>query len=141
MTDNELEVSTELPERKKGISSSTKTFIIGTAIWSSFFIIIPLIIFLVVRDWTVTLSITGKIGIGFVLLGFVLLGVVGTPKVTGGVAGMTFVEYSNSEEESTSNGSEKTINFMEILSIGSVMVLLWGAIYLIPFAFGIPFML
>ncbi len=142
MTDKKADLSQESSKERKRISSDYKTFILGTTIWSSLFLAIPLIIFLVVKDWVITLSITGKIGIGFILLGFVLLGTVGTQRVSGMGAGMSIVDYKGGyDEEGDPIKRTKGINFLEILSFGQVMTLLWGAIYLIPFAFGIPFML
>ena len=54
-----------------------KTFILGAAIWSIIYILIPIIIYAIVRDWTITFSLNGKIGIGFIVLGFLLLGISG----------------------------------------------------------------
>ena len=141
MEKNEQELTSRTDRKKKKLSSSTKAFIIGSVVWSILFILIPLIIYLGIRDWTITLSITGKIGIGFILLGFILLGAVGTPKVTGRTAGMTIVDYTSSDDEGTSKRSKEKISFLEVLAFGEVMLLLWGVIYLIPFAFGIPFII
>ena len=83
-----------------------------------------------------------KVGIGFILLSFVLLGTVGATRATGMTAGMTKVNYKGGyDEEGVPIKRVEGINYWEILSIGQVWLLLWGAIYLLPFAFGIPFML
>lgn len=141
MKETEQELTSKSDKERKKMSSSTKAFIIGAALWSVLFIIIPLFIYLGVRDWTLTFSVTGKIGIGLVLLGFVLLGAVGTPKVTGGGTGKYIVDYTNGSDGSSPLSSKDQINFLEILAVGEVMMLLWGVIYLIPFAFGVPFMI
>ena len=143
MTDKEVALSQESSmERKKRISSNTKTFILGAIIWSSLFLVIPPFIYLGVKDWIVALSITGKVGIVFILLSFVLLGTVGTTRATGMSEGMTKVNYKGGyDEEGVPIKRVEGINYWEILSIGQVWLLLWGAFYLLPFAFGIPFML
>jgi hypothetical protein len=95
-----------------------------------------------VRDWVNTFSICGKIGIGFVALGLLLLGAVCTPKATGMPAGKVIVDYTDdSLESSVSNEKARSINYIEILSIGRVWLFFWGLIYLIPFAFGVPFLI
>lgn len=94
------------------------------------------------KDWIVALSITGKVGIGFILLSFVLLGTVGSTRVSGHGVAMAKVIYKGGYDEAgVPIKRVKGINYWEILSIGQVWLLLWGAIYLLPFAFGIPFML
>jgi hypothetical protein len=133
--------STETSEVRKKISSGTKTFILGATIWTVFFVVIPIFIYLGVKDWIVALSITGKIGIGFIILGFILLGAVGTQRVTGGNTGKYIVDYRGSSPEKSSLLDDEGINYWEILSIGRVWMLLWGIIYLVPYAFDVPFML
>ncbi|NPD87814.1 MAG: hypothetical protein HGN29_03775 [Asgard group archaeon] len=138
------QVESSKSKEKKKISSNTRTFIVGTIIWSSIFLVIPPIVFLVEKDWIVALSISGKIGIGFIALSLILLGAVGTPRATGAQAGKLIVDYKGGwkeEEEEISMNREKSINYLEILSIGRVWMLLWGIIYLIPYAFNIPFIL
>jgi len=136
-----IESLEESEKRKKGLSSETKTFLVGTAIWSSFFILIRLFVNIGIRDWIITFSICGKIGIGFIALGLLLLGAVGTSKATGATAGKIVVNYtSESNGDSTSLKQKSGISLIEILSIGRVWLLFWGAIYLIPFAFGVPFL-
>ena len=142
MNDKEADISPESSMERKRISSNTKTFILGAIIWSSFFLVIPPFIYLGMKDWVITLSLIGKIGIGFILLSFILLGTVGTTRVSGHGVGMAKVNYKGGyDEEGVPIKRVKGINYWEILSIGQVWLLLWGAIYLLPFAFGIPFMI
>ncbi|MCG3226513.1 MAG: hypothetical protein H7645_06305 [Candidatus Heimdallarchaeota archaeon] len=142
MNDKKADLSPESSMERKRISSNTKTFILGAIIWSSLFLVIPPFIYLGVKDWIVALSITGKVGIVFILLSFVLLGTVGTTRVSGHGVAMATVDYIGGyDEEGVPIKRVKGINYWEILSIGQVWLLLWGAIYLLPFAFGIPFIL
>jgi len=80
----------EIPDEPKKEKEPTdyRTFIIGAAIWSAIYILIPIIIYAIVRDWIITFSLSGKIGIGFIVLGFLLLGISGASRVptTGGTA-------------------------------------------------------
>ena len=130
MDDIEADLSPESTKGRKRISSNTKTFILGAIIWLSLFLVIPPFIYLGVIDWVFTLSLTGKIGIGFVLLSFVLLGIVGTTRVSGHGVGMAKVNYKGGyDEEGVPIKRVEGINYLEILSIGQVWLLLWGAIF------------
>ena len=141
MNEKKPDSSSEPSKERKKISPSTKTFIYGTIIWSSIFLIIPPIIYSAVKDWIIALSITGKVGIGFIAIALILLGAVGTPRATGAGAGMVIIDYEgDSDDGSTSIRSSHGINYLEILSIGRVWLLFWGLIYLLPYAFGIPFL-
>lgn len=118
-----------------------RTFFLGTAIWSALYILIPAIIYAVVRDVTITFSLTGKIGIGMIVLGFFLLGISGATRVpvSGGTAMVSVKDISRPETKKAQIRGQ--VNFWEIINMGKVFVLFWGIIYVIPFAFGIPFLL
>ncbi len=127
---------------KKKVSAINKTFIVGLALWWTIFILIPILIFAVQSDWIVTFSITSKVGIVFVCLGCILLSAKGTFKVVsrGGVTAP--IDYEDEdEEEAVILKGKQTINYWEILLIGRVWMLLWGFIYIMPLAFGVPFIL
>ncbi len=140
MNNQENTDETSTPKSKR-TNASTKTFLVGLAIWSIIFILIPIIVFAIQGDWTVTFSITSKVGIVFVCLGCILLSVKGTFKVAIGRGGVIApIDYEDEDEEDVVRFKEKrTINFWEILLMGRVWMLLWGFIYLIPLAFGVPF--
>ncbi|MCK4895642.1 MAG: hypothetical protein KAS47_02470 [Candidatus Heimdallarchaeota archaeon] len=135
--ENIAETSTTKTKRN---NSSNKTFLIGLSFWSIIFILIPVIIFAFQGDWIVTFSITSKVGIVFVCLGCILLSAKGTFKVVsrGGVTAP--IDYEDEDEGDVVLLKEKqTINYWEILLMGRVWMLLWGFMYLLPLAFGVPF--
>ena len=135
--ENIAETSTSKSKRN---NSSNKTFLIGLSFWSIIFILIPVIIFAFQGDWIVTFSITSKVGIVFVCLGCILLSAKGTFKVVsrGGVTAP--IDYEDEDEGDVVLLKEKqTINYWEILLMGRVWMLLWGFMYLLPLAFGVPF--
>ena len=135
--ENITETSTKKSKRSNG---RNKTFFIGLSFWSILFILIPVIIFAFQGDWIVTFSIASKVGIGFVCLGCILLSTQGTFKVVsrGGVTAP--IDYEDEDEGDVVLLKERQyINYWEILLMGRVWMLLWGLIYLIPLAFGVPF--
>ncbi|MHA1346593.1 MAG: hypothetical protein ACTSVO_04170 [Candidatus Heimdallarchaeaceae archaeon] len=141
MSDQEIPVETSTKKVSK-ILSSNKTFLIGLANWWTIFILIPIVIYAFQGDWNVALSIASKVGIGFVCLGCILLSAKGTFKVVsrGGVTAP--VDYvDEDEEESVILGEKQPVNYWEILLMGRVWMLLWGFIYILPLAFGVPFII
>ncbi|MHA1551431.1 MAG: hypothetical protein ACTSUP_06310 [Candidatus Heimdallarchaeaceae archaeon] len=132
------------PRMKKHVSAIDRTFFVGLALWWTIFILIPVLIFAFQSDWTVTFSITSKIGIVFVCLSCILLSVSakGTFKVVSRGGFVAPIDYEDEDEGEVVIIKEKrTINFWEILLMGRVWMLLWGFIYLLPLAFGVPFII
>ena len=132
----------EIPDepKKEKEPGAYRTFIIGFTSWSVIYILIPIIIYAIMRDWTATLSLNGKIGIGFIAIGFLLLGISGATRVpaTGGTALVNIKDISRPETKDAK--LREKVKIWEILNMGKVLILLWGIIYVIPFAFGIPFL-
>ena len=133
----------EIPEEQKKEKEPTdyRSFLIGVGMWSVIYILVPLIIYAIVKDWIATFSLTGKIGIGCIALGFLLLGISGATRVPiyGGKALVSVKDISRPETKKAQ--IREQVNFWEIVNMGKVMVLLWGIIYVIPFAFGVPFLI
>ncbi len=130
---------TSAPNSKRD-TASNKTFFIGLAAWSIIFVLIPIVIFAFQGDWIVTLSINSKIGIVFACLGCILLSAKGTFKVVSRGGVVAPVDYEDEDDDEAVILEEKyTINYWEILLMGRVWMLLWGLIYLLPLAFGVPF--
>lgn len=127
---------------KKQDSASNRTFFVGVALWWTIFALIPVLIFAVQGDWIVAFSIASKVGIVFVCLGFILLSAKGTFKVVSRGGVVAPVDYEDEDEGEVDVLERKqSINYWEILLIGRVWMLLWGFLYLIPLAFGVPFII
>ena len=138
-TSKHYEIPDESKKEKEPIDY--RTFLLGLGAWSVLYILIPVIIYAIIRDWTVALSLTGKIGIGLIVLGFLLLGISGASRVptTGGTALVSVKDISRPETREVKKRDQ--VNIWEILNLGKVLTLFWGIIYVLPFAFGIPFLL
>ncbi len=125
---------------RKQASAIDRTFFVGIALWWTIFTLIPVLIFAFQGDWNIAFSIASKIGIVFVCLACILLSAKGTFKVVSRGGVVAPVDYEDEdEEEAVILETKQVINYWEVLLMGRVWMLLWGFIYLIPLAFGVPF--
>ncbi len=127
------------PTTKKDVFS----FLIVGSIWSFFYLLIPLIVWLVIRDWTATLSLCGKIGIGMIAVSFILLG--GKDKLASATASRLISTGSRSSADDRVSESEREAAresfILQIFAPIGIWLLFWGIIFVIPFAFGVPFLM
>ncbi len=118
-------------------------FFIAGSVWSIIYLLIPLIVWIVNRDWTSTLSLCGKIGIGMIAVSLFFLA--GRDKLAAASASR-YVSTGKSSSadirvaESEREAARENLVLQIVAPIG-VWMLFWGIIFVVPFAFGIPFLM
>lgn len=121
----------------------TINFFLSGLVWSVLYLLIQLIVWLVKKDFTVSLSLCGKIGIGMIAFSLIILG--GKDKLAAATASRYVATGSKSSHDDSvataeREASKESFLLIVIAPIG-VWMLLWGLIFLIPYAFGIPFII
>jgi len=96
--------------------------------------LIPIFIWLGTNDWIFTLSTCTKIGAALIVVGLILLSS-GVRNLTGTPTRMGAYLYSPKAMRKLITHASSAISYAKI------WITLWGLIYLLPLAFGIPFLL
>ena len=132
-------LSTKKEEKTPTIRKDVFSFLFVGLLWSLVYLLIPLITWLINRDWTATLSLCGKIGIGLIGISLFLLG--GRDKLAAASHSRYIPTGKSTADarvaESEREAARESIALRLIAPIG-VWMLLWGIIFVIPFAFGVP---
>ena len=115
-------------------SASGKEFLISAIIWFIIFMLIPIFIWLGIKDWIIVLSTCTKIGAALIILGLTLLSF-GVRNLTGTPTRMGAYLYSPKEMR------KLVRQVSSVVSYAKIWITFWGLIYLLPLAFGIPFLL
>lgn len=138
----EKAVSTKKEEKSPATRKDVAYFFIAGIVWSIVYLLIPLIVWLVTRDWTGTLSLCGKIGIGMIALSLFLLA--GRDKL-GAATASRYVPTGKSSADSrvaeTEREAARESLVLQIIAPIGVWLLFWGIIFVVPFAFGVPFLM
>jgi len=138
----EKSVSTKKADRSPASRKDIAYFFIAGIVWSIVYLLIPLIVWIVTRDWTGTLSLCGKIGIGMIVLSLLLLA--GRDKL-GAVTASRYVATGKSSADArvaeTKCESARESLVLQIVAPIGVWLLFWGIIFVVPFAFGVPFLM
>ncbi|MCE7738745.1 MAG: hypothetical protein KAU62_05635 [Candidatus Heimdallarchaeota archaeon] len=138
----EKAVSTKKEEKSPATRKDVAYFFIAGIVWSIVYLLIPLIVWLVTRDWTGTLSLCGKIGIGMIALSLLLLA--GRDKL-GAATASRYVPTGKSSADSrvaeTEREAARESLVLQIIAPIGVWLLFWGIIFVVPFAFGVPFLM
>ncbi len=138
----EESVSSKKEDKTPTTRRDVCNFLIVGSIWSLVYLLIPLIVWLVNKDWTATLSLCGKIGIGMIAVSLFLLA--GRDKLASATASRYVSTGKSSADdrvaESEREAARESIALQILAPIG-VWLLFWGIIFVIPFAFGIPFLM
>ena len=138
----EESISTKKVDKSPASRKDVTYFFIAGIVWSIVYLLIPLIVWLVTRDWIGTLSLCGKIGIGMIALSLFLLA--GRDKLGAATAGRyspTAKSSADSRVSETEREAARESLVLQIMAPIGVWLLLWGIIFVIPFAFGVPFLM
>lgn len=138
----EKSVSTKKTDKSPASRKDVAYFFIAGIVWSLVYLLIPLIVWIVTRDWTGTLSLCGKIGIGMILFSLLLLA--GRDKL-GAVTASRYVPTGKSSADArvaeTQREAARESLVLHIIAPIGVWLLFWGIIFVVPFAFGVPFLM
>jgi hypothetical protein len=138
----EKSVSTKKEDKSPASRKDVAYFFIAGIVWSIVYLLIPLIVWIVTRDWTGTLSLCGKIGIGMIMLSLLLLA--GRDKL-GAVTASRYVPTGKSSADArvaeTKREAARESLVLQIIAPIGVWLLFWGIIFVVPFAFGVPFLM
>ena len=135
-------VSKKDEERTPTTRRDVFNFLIVGVVWSVIYMIIPLIVWIISRDWTATLSLCGKIGIGMIAVSLFLLA--GRDKLASATASRYISTGKSSADDRVAESEREAARENIVLQIFApigVWMLFWGIIFIIPFAFGIPFLM
>ena len=138
----EVSITSQEEDKPKATKKDVYSFLLVGVIWSVFYLLIPLIVWLFNRDWIVTLSLCGKIGIGLIAVSLFLLA--GRDKLVSATATRYVPTGRSSADERVLESEREAARESLVLRIFApigVWMLLWGLIFVIPFAFGIPFIM
>lgn len=139
----EKAVSTKKEDKSPTTRKDVAYFFIAGIVWSIVYLLIPLIVWIVTRDWTGTLSLCGKIGIGMIALSLFILA--GRDKLASATASRYVSTGKRSSADTRVAESEREAAreslVLQIIAPIGVWLLFWGIIFVVPFAFGVPFLM